>query len=522
MICFNLKFILSFDYIFSNFIPVSLFKKKFDIVLILGEKLKFFRILYVVLNLFVIFYIIKTIYHKLNKKSDNNCLSTCIMSKDIVLKGDNDIILKSQGLFQNIMITGSIGSGKTSCAITPIVYQLISSGRTGLIIDIKGNFKNVLYKMFPNNKFIEISLDSEFKYNPINRIDLSSQEIASRLKSVLELVNIKNNSDPYWLDKAKGYLSDIITILRYEHKNINFFDIHQLVTNENMLNKYICNLKEKVLNNQYSKAKLFEINSSIGNLKNEFLSLDDRTRNIIKSEITRITDPFIKEERLYEKFCTNSKNIDFLNNVVILSLDIGKNEALTRLMATYLKIDFQKQIIAQKDNFKEVFFVCDEYQMIVNEEDAYFFSISREFKCINVVSMQSYTSLVNTLRNESSANMIIHNFINKIWFRNDDAFTVKQIIKNIGKEIKKSKSINYTQSSNNTRFNMLNSYFKDVNSGLTKGYNFVDKYDYKFSEEFFTMELRTFEAVILSTDGYKIKLDSKIHLKRWDEYENNE
>ena len=57
---------------------------------------------------------------------------------------------------------------------------------------------------------------------------------------------------------------------------------------------------------------------------------------------------------------------------------------------------------------------------IVTKTDGDFFSLSREAKCINIVSTQSYSSLKNTLKDDASVKVIIQNLVNKIWFRTDD------------------------------------------------------------------------------------------------------
>lgn len=59
----------------------------------------------------------------------------------------DDILIPEKGLYQNILITGAIGSGKTSSAMYPITKQLISyranapNEKLGmLILDVKGNY----------------------------------------------------------------------------------------------------------------------------------------------------------------------------------------------------------------------------------------------------------------------------------------------------------------------------------------------------------------------------------------------
>ena len=61
------------------------------------------------------------------------------------------------------------------------------------------------------------------------------------------------------------------------------------------------------------------------------------------------------------------------------------------------------------------------------------FSQSRESKCINVVSTQGYTSLLNALNNKYSVEVIVQNLVNKLWFRSDDIFTIEDAQKQLRK-----------------------------------------------------------------------------------------
>ncbi len=46
-----------------------------------------------------------------------------------------------------------------------------------------------------------------------------------------------------------------------------------------------------------------------------------------------------------------------------------------------------------KNIVKTSAFICDEYDKFASKTDCEFFSLSREAKCINIVSTQSYSSL---------------------------------------------------------------------------------------------------------------------------------
>lgn len=516
-----IKFAFSYNFIKTNFMYINFFGKNIDISSILGENFILFKILYFVFfSLFVINFVYKFISYYIDKKSNKKITLKNDELKIFIGKDEenNDIYIRNNGIFQNILITGSIGSGKTSAAISGIVLELVKNNVLGLIIDVKGNYAMELRKMLIKNSIdaniVEISLDNEFKYNPIDKPNKTSIEIANELKLVLTLLSETKATDSYWLDKVESFLSDFITLIRASQKIVSFYEIHKLVNENKYLLKTIDNIKEKVLKNEYSENELFNINSSISNIKNEFLTLDERTISIIKSEITRITSVFVSDKLLYDKFCQKSDDIDIYNNIYVLSIDIGKNSKLLKVIATYLKLDFQKQVLSNFYLKKRVFFICDEYQEIANIEDAHFFSISREYRCINVISMQSYSSLLNSLNNEYSARVIIQNLVNKIWFRNDDVYTVSEIIKQVGKEKKDLKTTNFSESARNSRVNIFSSGFKNYNSSLSKAISYSEKEDYIFSENFFTLELKTFEAVCLLSNGEDIKLYKKCTLKR--------
>ncbi len=522
----SIKIVFSYKYINSNFFYVKIFSKNIDLVTVFYPNFKYLYIVYLLIYAFCIFDITKLLRNKILAnffiKKDNNFDDE--YNNGIVLGKDNfnkDVILNEKGLYQNLLITGSIGTGKTSSAINNILFSLIKNNMSGLVIDIKGNYLETLKNMCNvcnvSDKLIEISLESEFKYNPLDN-NLSNVELAHILKKVLSLLSDTNMSDSFWLDKVEGYMRDFITLIRAYNDYPTFYEIHNLINNNEYLNLSLKKVKDNIIKNKFSDEELFNINSALNNIKNEYLKLDERTISIIKAEITRITSIFVSDYKIYDKFCSKSDLLDFYNNkIVVLSIGIGDNSLLAKVISTYLKLEFQRQVLSQKNSYKPLFFVCDEYQEIANKEDAHFFSISREFKCINVVSMQSYSSLINSLKDEVSSRVIIQNLVNKIWFRNSDNYTVSEIIKQIGKEEKKYENLSISESGTNTRYSPFTRKFRDYKTGISKSYNYNLKIDYKYNEEYFTTKLNTFEAVCLISDGNKVSLIDKIKFDIWRE-----
>lgn len=520
---------VSYNFFVSNVLFVKIFNRNIEIASILSNNYIIFKFLY-----YVLFYIfIFCLVYKIDSKLYSLKISKSVNDKnkkidkfDIVLKNDlnEDIVIKEKGLYQNLLITGSIGSGKTSGAISNILDELLKCNIGGLVIDIKGNFFNQILSMAKKNNrcedIIEISLNNEYKYNPLNNPLMMSSELANMMKKVLTLITKDNkNPEPFWLDKAEEYIRDFITLIRaYNNGQVNFQEIHNLVIDKDYLNEKMSVLKNLILKNKFSDEEIFDITNAILNIKNDFLNLDHRTLGIIKSEITRMTSIFLSNKKICEKFCSNNNIIDFCSNkIYVLSLDLSNNEKISKIISAYIKLQFQKQALSSNSRDIPIFFLCDEYQEICNSQDATFFSLSREFRCINIVSMQSYSSLINTLGDEHVSNVILQNFINKIWFRNDDDYTIKKIVAQLGKEKQINISKSYSENGKNIRYNILLDKFTSYKSDFSKSYTKAENFQNKYNEEFFTQKLKTFEAMCLISDGNRISLYEKVKFKRWED-----
>ena len=204
-----------------------------------------FIISYTHVSVFISTYLSCFIHQKnkkrnLKKSNDNskNCLKLFIGYSD-----DNPIYIPELGLYQNILITGTIGTGKTSSAMYPFTEQLISykasikASKIGmLILDVKGNYySKVLEYAKRYNRLddvIVIELNGSYKYNPLHKPHLKPSVIANQLKSILLLFS-PNNSESYWIDKAEEVLCEAIKLCRlYNNGYVTFTEIHKLITEE--------------------------------------------------------------------------------------------------------------------------------------------------------------------------------------------------------------------------------------------------------------------------------------------------
>ena len=137
--------------------------------------------------------------------------------------------------------------------------------------------------------------------------------------------------------------------------------------------------------------------------------------------------------------------------------------------------------------------------------------MSREAKCINIVSTQSYSSLKNTLKDESEVKVLIQNLINKIWFRTDDTFTMEEAQKLLGKEEKERTSRTISENAKETNYSYLTNTLNSINSNISESYNTYSQNDFIFDTNYFSRELETFTALTFLSDGYKILPPTKLN-----------
>ena len=326
-----------------------------------------------------------------------------------------------------------------------------------LILDVKGNYyKQVLEysrKYDLEKDIIVISLNSNVFYNPLHKPNLKPQVLANRLKTILLLFS-ENNTESYWLDKAEEILSEFIKFCRlYNNGYVTFSELHNLVSMPNYYKEKLKILKNLFINNKLSNSEIYELNSCLNFIQNDFENLDSRTKSILISEISRITHIFVSDYDIMSTFCSPKDKLSFsgfsdvlkYGKIVILNLNIAEYSSLSKIIATYLKLDFQSEVLSNlsKNVSYTSAFICDEYDKYVTKTDSDFFSLSREAKCINIISTQSYSSLKNTLKDDSQVKVITQNLINKIWFRTDDIYTIEDVQKQIRKNGKRENLYKY-------------------------------------------------------------------------------
>jgi hypothetical protein len=158
------------------------------------------------------------------------------------------LTIPDRGLFTGIAIFGAVGSGKTTCCMYPFAKQLLSfrsldSERRvgGLILEVKGDFcyqvKRILEAAGRGEDYVEISLDSPYRYNPLNN-DLDAYALAYGIASLLNNLFGKSK-EPFWQQAYTNLVKFIILLHKVLYDYVTLFDVYECAINPDRLEEKI-------------------------------------------------------------------------------------------------------------------------------------------------------------------------------------------------------------------------------------------------------------------------------------------
>ena len=115
--------------------------------------------------------------------------------KPIPSENPSWLVIPERGLYTGIAIFGAVGTGKTSCCMYPFAEQVLAYKADnkderigGLVLEVKGDFchklKGILEKHGRGEDYIEVSLDGEYRYNPLHN-NLDAYALAYNVASLL-------------------------------------------------------------------------------------------------------------------------------------------------------------------------------------------------------------------------------------------------------------------------------------------------------------------------------------------------
>ena len=170
------------------------------------------------------------------------------------------LTIPERGLFTGIAIFGAVGSGKTSCCIYPFAEQVLAYKASdkkkrigGLILEVKGDFcrkaREILERHGRPEDYIEISLDSEYRYNPLHN-DLDAYALAFNIASLLNNLFGKGK-EPFWQQAYTNLVKFIILLHKVAYDYVTLFDVYVCAISPPLLEERIHEAEEILTGRHY-------------------------------------------------------------------------------------------------------------------------------------------------------------------------------------------------------------------------------------------------------------------------------
>ena len=218
------------------------------------------------------------------KTVSKNTVLTEIKNNDFSLyigknSNNSSVFIPLKGLYQNLLVTGSIGSGKTSSLLYPLTEQLLGMNFSEkyksafLILDVKGNYHKFVKKVCTDychlSDLLIIGLQNSVTYNPLDKPNLKPHVLANRLKNILMLFS-PQQTESYWIDKAEQILTEAIKLCRiYNDGYVTFVELHKLILSKDYYKEKIDSLKSLFLEKSLSQEQISSLISCMNFFEDE-------------------------------------------------------------------------------------------------------------------------------------------------------------------------------------------------------------------------------------------------------------
>jgi TraM recognition site of TraD and TraG len=166
------------------------------------------------------------------------------------------LTIPERGLFTGTIIIGAVGSGKTSCCMYPFTDQLLGyraadpdAKPSGLVLEVKGDFchkvKEILRQRGREGDYIEISLNSDWAYNPLHN-DLDGYALAYGIASLLNNLFGKGK-EPFWQQAYTNLIKFIIILHKVGFGYVTLFDVYESAISSEVLERKIKEAEQNIL-----------------------------------------------------------------------------------------------------------------------------------------------------------------------------------------------------------------------------------------------------------------------------------
>ena len=364
--------------------------------------------------------------------------------------------------YENILITGSTGSGKTSGSGAEVALSMMAAQFSFIVFLFKQNETDQWYRWAEETErladIIHITAEHENVYNllepyqhqePMNGVYL--------LETISEMLMESSNKgeEVFWKQMQRQALDRAIRLCQLADEPlspITLFEIHTSApAYPEQANPDTAEGAEFLANSRCAQliAQAFQKhgneNPQVKLVYNYYLkqlpNLADRTRSSVDAMVSGTLEPFVSSELLKRLFCGTStlKLSDvFSGKIVLLDIPVQTKFEAGRIAQLLLKYTFQRA--SEQRDLREyphpVVFWQDEAQAFITKHDSGFLSTCRSSRVCNVFMSQNISNFHAAMGGGSGAEARTNSLLAlcnlKIFHANNDHVTNEYAAKTIG------------------------------------------------------------------------------------------
>jgi type IV secretory pathway TraG/TraD family ATPase VirD4 len=458
-------------------------------------------------------------------------------SVDTKSSEEKSVVADRKSLNGNVLVTGSIGSGKTQGTILPYFDQLLDSfspAPSVVAIDPKGTFIKDAFKIAKakgqRGRVLHLCLGGSVSFNPIY-VDSALKngrflDVAQMIRTAaINFSGRPSGDSQFWEQSAFNLTKNALVYVAAVHGYYTLNDLYTAMNDavdDNAASKLEAALRE----GKFVTEEAVNIRHALSYFSQEFRNFDPKVKTGILATATSFLNQF-QEFQASQIFCPpkNRRTIGSMDEVVdeglFLFFDID-NPGLARALGTFIKLHYQQSVLRRltdenRDKDRPAVLIIDEYQDVVSSGygsmlgDDRFLAKSREANAITIVATQSLSSLENSLGKKEAARELCQNFRTRIALHSTDLLTINTFKELVGEEDRERKSHSYSELSHNTTKNYVTGSFESDNANISESVSTSEHKESIVTAKQFS-ELGAFEALALVYDGFKTSF-SRLYLK---------
>ena len=346
--------------------------------------------------------------------------------------------------YKNTAIFGQPGSGKTVCVLNSILEGLIASankgGRpaAGLILDPKGDFRDKIeavcarYGRARDLLIIDpASAQRSARWNPLDSED-DAMEIAGRFGAVMEILNPGGKDDGFFIQQAKSLVQNLIVLLRAARPGEppSLSEIYKAAMAEP--DREDIRNSDTALDRILDRIKDVDLltGQAIDYLADDWLNLPENTRGSVRAFVSNMLGAFLSPP--YDTVFSGQSTMrlgDMIDQgkILYVYMPIAEKEVMARVVSTFVKLEYYREVLRRLDKERPSFFLCDEFQSFFTvgqgKGDADAFAMTRQSNHANVIAFQNYAGLLKQTDRRENVDNLLSNCATKLFLRNTDKET---------------------------------------------------------------------------------------------------